>query len=150
MSSHCPCCRHWSGKLFLSVSNISKCFWIYSWCKERLYTIFCRSRFIVEDMCMNIQTDTVHVLHIYMGTSQACPNKKVVVWGVGCEYPCCQWGWAIYCISWYKEPTIIISWWVYNYRHVVITLLMVPPFFCIGYKISPDLISSSTRVKSWK
>jgi len=61
--------------------------------------------------------------------------------------PCCQWGWAIYCISWYQEPTIIILWWVYNYHHVVITLLMVPPFFCIWSKISPDWISPSTRVQ---
>ena len=37
-------------------------------------------------------------------------------------------GWAIYRyyhISWYWEPTIIVSWWFYNYRHIIFTLLVV-------------------------
>jgi len=32
---------------------------------------------------------------------------------------------SILCISWYWEPTIIVSWWFYNYHNAIFTLLVV-------------------------
>jgi len=43
-------------------------------------------------------------------------RMPIVKGGAICRY---------YRISWYWEPTIIVSWWFYDYHHIIFTFLVV-------------------------